>query len=188
VICAVYGPRPKNKPQYTEHGKLFCDYKVAPFGSSARKKVLQTDSEREYSTVMEHALQGSVRLDMYPKAQIDVLIFVLESDGSSLAAAITCASLALADAGIEMVDLVPCCALGCVDGKLLLDPVDAEERIQSGGLIYAYMPNLKQIAHVMQSGLLSQALSSQAIDICDDACLQVSRLMREALRKSMHKK
>ena len=43
-----------------------------------------------------------------PQSFIDVYVTVLEADGiaSSLALAITCASLALVDAGIEMCDVV----------------------------------------------------------------------------------
>ena len=43
---------------------------------------------------------------MYPKSQIDVFVTILEDDGSSLAAAITCAGLALADAAIDMFDVI----------------------------------------------------------------------------------
>lgn len=38
--------------------------------------------------------------------QVDVYVLVLENDGSCLAAAITCANLALANAGVPMHDLV----------------------------------------------------------------------------------
>ena len=34
---------------------------------------------------------------LYPKSQVDVFITILEDDGSSLAAAITCAGLAVAE-------------------------------------------------------------------------------------------
>jgi len=42
----------------------------------------------------------------FPKAQVEVYIMVLEDDGSALAASLTCASLALANASIPMFDLV----------------------------------------------------------------------------------
>jgi exosome complex component MTR3 len=54
------------------------------------------------------ALTPAVRLDLLPKSSIDVYVNVLENDGTSstLAAAISAASVALADAGIEMYDQV----------------------------------------------------------------------------------
>lgn len=45
----------------------------------------------------------------FPKANVDVYCLVVESGGSDTAVAITAASLALADAGIEMYDLVTAC-------------------------------------------------------------------------------
>ena len=42
---------------------------------------------------------------LYPKTQIDVFVTVLENDGSVLAAAMTCASLALANASVQMFDI-----------------------------------------------------------------------------------
>jgi ribonuclease PH len=41
----------------------------------------------------------------FPNFQVDVQVLVLQDDGSSLAAAITCAGLALADAAVPMYDL-----------------------------------------------------------------------------------
>ena len=50
----------------------------------------------------------SLRLNAYPKSVIEIYLTVLESDGemTSLAHGVSCASLALADAGIEMNDIV----------------------------------------------------------------------------------
>lgn len=42
----------------------------------------------------------------FPKAQVEVNVMVIENDGSALAAALTCASLALASASIPMYDIV----------------------------------------------------------------------------------
>jgi exosome complex component MTR3 len=59
---------------------------------------------------MRDALEVSVNLDKFPKSVIDVYALVLEDDGSALAAAIICGSLALADAGVELYDIVSACA------------------------------------------------------------------------------
>ena len=50
-------------------------------------------------------------LEKFPKAVVDVHALVLESGGSDLAVAACAASLALADAGIEMLDLVSACSV-----------------------------------------------------------------------------
>ena len=64
----------------------------------------------ETSTLIAQALELSIPLEKYPKAAIDVHIFVLESSGGVVGTATTCASLALADAGVELFDLVAACS------------------------------------------------------------------------------
>jgi exosome complex component MTR3 len=70
---------------------------------------------------MQEALGPSIQLHLYPKAHIDVYINVMECDGevSALASAIACASLAIADAGIDMYDIVTATSAvraACADG------------------------------------------------------------------------
>jgi len=62
----------------------------------------QSDAERELSAALAAALAGAVRLGSFPKASVDVFCVVLEA---------AAAALALADAGIEMGDLVAACAV-----------------------------------------------------------------------------
>lgn len=68
-----------------------------------------------FSQYLCGALTPAVLLEALPKSVVDVFVNVIESDGtaSSLACAVTCASLALASAGIEMQDLVAGCSLVC---------------------------------------------------------------------------
>lgn len=73
--------------------------------------ILQSPEEREYSSMMQTALEAAVQLSSFPKAVVDVYCLVLEAGGAELAVAITAASLALADAGIEMRDLVTACSV-----------------------------------------------------------------------------
>jgi exosome complex component MTR3 len=61
------------------------------------------------SETMQMALAPSIQLDKIPKSSVDVFALILESGGSDLAVAITAASVALADASIELFDLVPAC-------------------------------------------------------------------------------
>lgn len=63
------------------------------------------------SGTVQAALQSAVQRHTFPKANVDVYCLVLESGGSDVAVAITAASLAIADAGIEMFDLVSACSV-----------------------------------------------------------------------------
>lgn len=48
----------------------------------------------------------------YPRSQIRLFVQILQADGSGMAAAMNAATLALADAGIPMRDLVVACSAG----------------------------------------------------------------------------
>jgi exosome complex component MTR3 len=67
------------------------------------------------SAVLVQALSPAVMLEKLPKCVISIYVVVLENDGSELSAAITCASLALADAAIEMYDLVAASSAVSID-------------------------------------------------------------------------
>lgn len=107
VICGVYGPREAgSKGLYSESGRLVVDFKYAPFSLPLWREQRQTAQERDTCRIIEQALSPSVMLDKFPKAVVDIYINVLEADGGEVAAAVSCASLALASAGIQLFDLV----------------------------------------------------------------------------------
>jgi len=70
-----------------------------------------TVEEHEGATILQAALEAAVQLDAFPKCLVSVHCVVMESGGSDLGVLITAASLALADAGIPMFDLVSACCI-----------------------------------------------------------------------------
>ena len=111
IICTVYGPRESTKYQYSEKAKLVCDFRYVTFSREGeRKKPQQEEESKEISLLVQQSLESSVILTKFPKSVIDIYILVLQADGSIVSASINCASLALADAGIEMFDLVSSCS------------------------------------------------------------------------------
>lgn len=54
--------------------------------------------------IFQEVFTALVRGSIYPNAQIDIFIEILQSDGSEFSTAINAASLALMAAGIEMID------------------------------------------------------------------------------------
>ena len=67
--------------------------------------------EKELASQLCTALTPAVQLSSFPKSVVDVCCMVLESGGSDLAVSTCAAALALADAGIEMLDLVAACSV-----------------------------------------------------------------------------
>lgn len=61
VICSVFDPREiPNKTEYTLQGELFCEFKFASFSSTKRKGHQQGAEEKEYSLIMQRALEPAV--------------------------------------------------------------------------------------------------------------------------------
>ena len=71
----------------------------------------QNARERELAAQLDTALTPAVQLHTFPKSVVDVCCMVLESGGSELAVSTCAASLALADAGIQLQDLVAACSV-----------------------------------------------------------------------------
>ena len=130
IIVAVYGPRevhPKHMA-LSDRCVLRCRYHMSPFSTDTRKNPAPSRREVEISKVIREALEPAIILEDYPRAAIDVFIEVLQADGGSRCAGIDAASVALADAGINMRDLVSACAAGKVDDKIVLDINDTEDK------------------------------------------------------------
>uniref|UniRef100_A0A6I8RH40 Exoribonuclease phosphorolytic domain-containing protein n=1 Tax=Xenopus tropicalis TaxID=8364 RepID=A0A6I8RH40_XENTR len=131
-------------------GHLLCDLRWAPFSRRGpwSGSCPAGPSPRQAGLQLQESLEPAVRLDRYPRAEMIVWVLVLEDRGSTLPAAVSCASLPLADTGIEMFNL----ALGCglsrgPGGELLLDPDDDEEEAGSGGTMsLSLLPTLNQVS------------------------------------------
>src|SRR3990167_6895019 len=134
AYAAVYGPR-NLYPRFLqnpEKGILRCNYNMMPFSSSG-ERVRPGGSRRskEISLVTGKALLPVLDLDEYPNSVVDVFIELPQTEAGSRCAGICAASMALADAGLEMKDLVCAVSFGKVDGSLLVDMDYSEESYRS---------------------------------------------------------
>lgn len=190
VFCAVHGPR-SSTSNYTIDGSIFCDVRWAQFSgrSSAlnRRGNMLSEEERESSACLQRVLSAAVQLKSYPKSSIDVSAFVLEDDGGSFAAVITAASLALADAGVEMSDLVAGSTVAVQGKQLLLNPCGREEASASGSVRVAYMPTRAKVTDVMQTGEVDTDQFKEAIKLCCAANIQIVGLMKSCLVENAKK-
>ena len=108
ILAGVFGPRdvhPKHIAD-TDTGILRCRYHMSPFSVTERKNPAPSRREIEISKVLKEALLPAVMLERFPRTVVDVFLEVLQADGGSRCAALDAASVALADAGIPMRDMV----------------------------------------------------------------------------------
>jgi exosome complex component RRP41 len=183
IVVGVYGPRevhPKHMAQ-TDRCILRCRYHMSPFSTDTRKNPAPSRREVEISKVIREALEPALMLEDYPRATIDVYIEVLQADGGSRCAGITAASVALADAGINMRDIVSACAAGKVDDKIVLDINDTEDKEGGADMPVAFMPNLKQITLLQLDGTLDKDQFNACLKEAIRGCGKVYEIQRSSL-------
>jgi len=183
IVAAVYGPK-ETHPKFMalpDKALLRCRYHMAPYSTEERKSPQPSRREIEISKVIRMALEPAVRLEEFPRTAIDIYIEVLQSDGGSRGASITAAAVALADAGIPMKDLVVGCAAGKVEGQIVLDLNDIEDKEGEVDLPIAMMPNSGKITLLQMDGILSPEEFEQALELAIDGCKKIHEIQREAL-------
>jgi exosome complex component RRP41 len=94
--------------------------------------------------------------------------------------------LALADAGIPLRELVAACAAGKIDGKVVLDLSDAEDKKGDADLPVAYMPKSNSIGLLQMDGSMTEEELKQALEMAVNACRTIYEMQRDALRRKYH--
>ncbi|WVZ98610.1 LOW QUALITY PROTEIN: hypothetical protein U9M48_044025 [Paspalum notatum var. saurae] len=125
VIAAVYGPREiQNRGQQVNSNEALvrCEYRMAEFSTGDRRRKPKGDRRStEISLVIRQTMEASILTHLMPRSQIDIFVQVLQADGGTRSACINAATLALADAGIPMRDIVTSCSAGYLCSTPLLD-------------------------------------------------------------------
>ncbi|MCS7097080.1 MAG: exosome complex exonuclease Rrp41 [Candidatus Methanomethylicia archaeon] len=183
VIVGVYGPRELLTKHLSSPDKAVvrCRYRMAPFSVEERKSPAPSRREIELSKVIREALEPAILVEEFPRTTIDIFIEVLEADGGTRCASITAASVALADAGIPMRDLVTSCAVGKADGQLIIDLSDFEDKYGEADVPVACMPNKGIITLLQMDGQLSIEEFDKLMQLAIKACKRINEIQRKAL-------
>ncbi|RLI91001.1 MAG: exosome complex exonuclease Rrp41 [Candidatus Altiarchaeales archaeon] len=187
ILVGVQGPRALHPKYLRDPTKavLRCIYNMAPFSVDERKKPGPDRRSMEISKVITEALSYVVLLEKFPNTGIDVFIEVLQADAGTRCAAITAASLALADAGIPMRDLVAACAAGKVQGQIVLDIMKEEDNYGEADLPVAIAPRKKEIVLMQMDGNLTREEFKKAYELAIKGALQIYEMQKKALLESM---
>jgi len=184
ILAGVFGPKEMHPKHLSLPDRMVirCRYHMAPFSVQERKSPAPSRREVELSKVIRESLEPSVFLELYPRTGIDVFIEVLQADGGTRCASITAASLAIADAGIPMRDLVVACAAGKVDDTVVLDLYDAEDKLGAADVPVAIMPNLNAVTLLQMDGILAPEEFENAVNMAIEGCKKIYALQKEALK------
>jgi exosome complex component RRP41 len=184
ILVGVYGPREAHPKHLAlqDRAVLKCRYHMAPFSVQERKSPAPSRREVELSKVIRESLEPAIFMEYYPRTMIDLTIEVLQADGGTRCASITAASLALADSGIPMRDLVVACAAGKAEDTIVLDLMDEEDKMGSADVPVALMPNLNAITLLQMDGKLTPEEFETAVNLAIEGCKQIYAMQKEALR------
>ncbi len=184
AIAGVYGPR-KVHPRHeeaAEHAILRTKYSMAPFATSDRGRPGPSRRSTEISMVTRDSIKPVLFLEEFPKTAIDVHIEVLQADASTRCVGINAASLALADAGIPMAELIASCSAGKVEGHIALDIAGKEDTEGELDLPVAYYPKKKAITLLQMDGLATKEEVKKIISLALKGCEKVYEEQKRALR------
>ena len=188
AYAAVYGPR-NLYPRFLQNpqkGILRCNYNMMPFSSSGgRVRPGGSRRSKEISMVTGKALSPVLNLNEYPNSVVDVYIELPQTEAGSRCAGICAASMALADAGLLMKDLVCAVSAGKVDDKLLIDLDYAEEAYEDGPVAdipIAIMPNSEQITLLQMDGEITKDELKKLIEMGKKACKKIYEIQKKALK------
>ncbi len=185
IIVAVYGPREAH-PRHVvipDRAIVRCRYHMAPFSVEERKSPGFSRREIELSKVIREALEPAIFIEEFPRTAIDIFIEVLEADGGTRTASITAASVALADAGIPLRDLVAAVAVGKIEGELAIDLNGLEDQYGEGDMPVAMMPSLGQITLLQADGRFSGEEFEKGLKMAIEAIKKIYKIQKEALKR-----
>ena len=187
ALAAVYGPRELH-PRFLQDPKkgiLRCSYSMMPFsGDGSRVRPGPSRRSKEISLVSEKALIPVLDLSDYPNTVVDVFIELPQTDAGSRCAGICAASMALADAGLVMKDMVAAISVGMVRDTLVVDLDGDEEHLddnEAADIPIAMIPSTKEITLLQMDGIVSKKNLKKAIELVTPVLADIAQAQRNAL-------
>jgi len=143
--------------QMPDKALIRCEYRMATFSVPDRKRPAPNRREREISKILGEALKPAVFDYLYPRSVIDVFIEVLQADGGSR------------------------CAAGILDGQVVIDLDDVEDKEGDGDLPFAYLPHTEEVVLLQSDGIFTKKQYKEAFDMLLPACKKIYQMQRDAL-------
>ncbi|KAI4116100.1 MAG: hypothetical protein LQ338_007762 [Usnochroma carphineum] len=230
ITCTIHGPRPLPRSvPFSPHLLFSANVKFAPFASRHRHGYIRDAGERDLAVHVETAVRGLFIAERWPKSGVDAVITVLEGEDdqplgvegseverdenglsgwgmmSVLSGCITVASAAIADAGIDCVDLVSGGVAAIVrqpglrrkgaqsmddgDGAadVLLDPCPSEHQDLVAVCVVGYLQSRDEITEVWARGDVGSYMEG-LVDRAVEAAVSSRLVLVEALRESVESK
>ncbi|MFH1317059.1 MAG: exosome complex exonuclease Rrp41 [Candidatus Woesearchaeota archaeon] len=188
AYASVYGPR-ELYPKFLQNprkGILRCNYNMMPFsGSGDRVRPGGNRRSKEISMVTTKSLDPVLDLSEYPNAVVDVFIELPQTDAGSRCAGICAASIALADAGLNMKDLIAAVSVGNLNGNIVVDLDKDEEDLEGdvADIPIAIIPSTGQITLLQMDGIITKDQLKKALELGKKVSGELIEVQRKALKE-----
>jgi exosome complex component RRP41 len=186
VLAAIYGPKEAVPKHFADPAKAIikCRYSMAPFsGLSDHGRSGPNRRATEISKVTKEVFENVVLLNEFRGGEIDILVEILQSDGGTRAAGITAASVALANAGIHMRDIVYAVSAGRIGEHVVLDVNMIEDNYSDADMPMAISPRNGDVLLLQMDGGFTREQLNEAMGMVLEAGKTISKVQREALEK-----
>jgi exosome complex component RRP41 len=167
VVAWIKGPS-ETKSKCPENGGIIkCYFNQAPFSGTLHKSNQKQDiKNREFGQTIKTIFSQIIKLELYPKSEININVLVLQNDGNYKSASINAVSLALINSGIFVKDSVVGINVGYLDdtvmengllndqslfneeNKIIYDLQLNEEKNYIPTLNIAYLPHSKKFIYL----------------------------------------
>ncbi|KAM0886122.1 hypothetical protein ACQ4PT_029893 [Festuca glaucescens] len=185
VIAAVYGPREiQNRSQQvnTKEALVRCEYRMAEFSTGDRRRKPKGDRRStEISLVIRQTMEASILTHLMPHSQIDIFVQVLQADGGTRSACINAATLALADAGIPMKDIVTSCSAGYLCSTPLLDLNYIEDSAGGPDVTVGILAKMDKVTLLQMDAKLPMDTFETVMELATEGCKAIATYIREVL-------
>ncbi|KAG6749589.1 hypothetical protein POTOM_046647 [Populus tomentosa] len=182
VIAAVYGPREvqNRSQQINDQALVRCEYSMANFSTGDRRRKPKGDRRStEISLVIRQTMEECILTNLMPRSQIDIYVQVLQADGGTRSACINAATLALADAGIPMRDLVTSCSAGFLNSTPLLDLNYIEDSAGGPDVTVGILPKLDKVTLLQMDAKLPIDTFENVMQLAVEGCKAIANYIRE---------
>ncbi|KAF2121530.1 exoribonuclease family protein [Lophiotrema nucula] len=221
LSCSIQGPKPlPRSAPFSPSLLLTTTVKFAPFATRTRRGYIRDSVERDLGVHLETALRGVIIAERWPKSGVEVVVTVIEGDedgwwgddfsakrgsgggsGSGwgllnvLAGCITVASAAIADAGIDCVDLVSGGVAAIVrnprsrgdDVVKILDPNPSEHQDVVAACAVGYLAGRDEITELWMKGDVGPD-PDQLVDGATHAAVGSLSVLREVILEAVEAK
>jgi ribonuclease PH len=147
-----------------------------------------TGFEKHLAQMLKDALVRSIRLELYPKMVISMSVLILQSSGiagTDLAAAITCGSMALVDASIDMLDFVTASTVGhkadSSSDLFVVNPCLTSD--VTGSVTIATLASIQEVSHVFCDGKVGPNILPDLVSAASQAAQGLRPGLKEYIKR-----